>query len=120
MTALFTPPSVSISSAHNLALNPFATGGQAEIASLLLHICGEDRTENERSDLKDAIDALVPALIELRDGGHLDLNAAKIIEYGRLDGFEKLAGDGRVTASARAKCAAICDRARTMTQIFLF
>jgi hypothetical protein len=52
----------------------------------------------------------VPALIELRDAGHIKLNMRVIIDNSDLDGLMALADDGRLSALSRMRCKAIRDR----------
>lgn len=91
-------------------LNPFATAGADWLEEFLRSTCAEGLTAHDRREVEDQIEALVPALVQLRDGGHIELNAMTVASYGTLDGFTRLASDQRLTNLARQNCKAICAR----------
>lgn len=90
--------------------NPLETADCESIASLLRQLCSEGLSAEDQTELDDQIEAVVPALVELRDGGHLNLNFATVAEYATLDGFMRLAGDDRLTSLSRSHCIAIRNR----------
>lgn len=93
-----------------LTLNPFATAPADWLEGFLLRICAEGLSPSEVTELQDQLEALVPAALELRDGGHMQLNAAALISLGSLDGFTQLANDARLSDLSRQRCAAIRTR----------
>jgi hypothetical protein len=96
------------------AFNPFATATSEWIDGFLRMTCADGLKSEQRSELDDQIEALVPALIELRDAGHIQLNAAALASFGTLEGFTKLASDGRLSELSRRRCEAI--RVRLIVQ----
>lgn len=93
------------------SLNPLADAPCDFVEDFLRKICS--LTEDDRptqAEIEDQIEALAPALVELRDAGHVNLNMAVAMSYGTLDGFIRLAADERLSSLSRARCAAIRDR----------
>lgn len=95
---------------RTVAFNPFAQGSASEIERLLRELCAPGLSDAERSELDDQIEALVPALIELRDAGHLALTARTLAESATLQGLVRLASDTRLSELSRNRCAAVRDR----------
>lgn len=93
-----------------VSLNPFERASEIEIEGLLRALCAFGLSPSEAAELDDQIEALVPAVVELRDGGHLALNVRVLSELGQLEGFMTLAEDERLTDLSRRRCAAIRDR----------
>lgn len=91
-------------------LNPFATADEAWIESFLRLACLNGATHAERSEWEDQIEALVPALVELRNGKHLVLTAQSFVEWGDAAGFQRLAHDIRLSPLNRQRCRAIWNR----------
>lgn len=109
------------SQATSLSLNPLSGASEEAIEELLRQICSlQGDTLEERAEIDDQIEALVPALVELRDAGHVKLNMAVVATYATLDGFMRLAGDERLTPLSRARCSAIHTRllARSLKALF--
>ena len=93
------------------SFNPLDAIDADLMGALLLQLCEIGTTTDEdRAELVDQIEAIVPALIELREGGHLALNFGVVRSYATLDGFARLATDNRLTALSRMQCKAIRDR----------
>lgn len=95
-------------------LNPFAEADADWIEGFLRMTCVEGARAADRAELEDQIEALVPALVELRDAGHIELNALTLASYGTLDGFVQLAGDARLSELSRRRCEAM--RVRLVVQ----
>ena len=95
---------------NTLTYNPFAQASELEIESLLRSLCADGLSASDAAELDDQIEALVPAAVELRDGGHLELNARALSELGQLKGFMSLSEDKRLSDLTRLRCAAIRDR----------
>lgn len=87
--------------------NPFASADATWIENFLGSACRGGLTPAEQSELDDQIEALVPALIELRDGGHINLSARSFVEYGSAAGFSQLAKDSRLSRLSQQRCEAI-------------
>lgn len=93
------------------SFNPLEAIDVDSMGTLLLQLCEVGvRTEEDRAELVDQIEAIVPALIELRDGGHVCLNFGVVTSYATLDGFARLAADNRLTPLSRMQCRAIRNR----------
>ncbi|PNE59715.1 hypothetical protein A8H39_00780 [Paraburkholderia fungorum] len=108
-------------SAGTTTMNPWANAPAAYLEPLLRRMCDLTNDDPEsKAEIDDQIEALVPALVELRDGGYLQLHMAAAASYGTLDGFMRLAGDDRLTPLSRARCQAICNRmlARSLRALF--
>lgn len=95
---------------RSATFNPFSTAPADWIEQFLLTTCADGLSTSDRRELEDQIEALVPAVVELRDAGHVDLNARAIASFGTLDGFMRLAADTRLSELARARCEAIRTR----------
>jgi hypothetical protein len=94
-----------------LTLNPLAEAPADMITSLLRQLCAiADTGDQQQSEIDDQLEALVPALVELRDAGHLRLNMAAAVSYASLEGFMQLADDARLSPLSRARCEAIRNR----------
>ncbi|MCL6485253.1 MAG: hypothetical protein I4O49_14005 [Janthinobacterium lividum] len=122
--AWMTARSLKVSPEHPsepLALNPLADASEAAVKEFLRQVCsiGADSQE-ERNEIDEQLEALVPALIELRDAGHIKLNMAVAARYGTLDGFMRLAADERLTPPSRYRCSAIQNRllAKSLKSLF--
>ncbi|MBC9969110.1 hypothetical protein [Ralstonia insidiosa] len=97
--------------AVTVRFNPLDQASAEEIDGFLRQVCAtQGETREEQTEIADQLEALVPALVELRDAGHIPLNMAVVASYGTLDGFMRLAGDERLTPLSRARCAAIRNR----------
>lgn len=96
--------------AQSVPINPANVLQEDALGDLLRKICKEGLSAAEQSEVEDQIEALVPALVELREAGHLKLNMAVIAQYGTLDGFIHLADDQRLSDLSRRRCKAIRDR----------
>jgi hypothetical protein len=94
----------------SVTLNPFATATAEAAGSLLRAVCADGLPADQRAELEDQIEAVVPAVIELRDAGHLVLTVATLLDYGTLSGLARLAEDERLTELSRSRCAAIRNR----------
>ncbi len=90
--------------------NPFAIGTAEELASLLLFGSGDELSQPERDQLAVQVHAIIPALVELRDAGLLQLNARLIAEYATLEGLTRLSADLRLRQGLRARCSAVRDQ----------
>lgn len=93
-----------------LRINPFAMASEGEMEELLRAMCQEGLSTADQADMHNQIEALVPAVIELRDAGYLQPNARVVSNLGTLNGFMTLAADSRLSDLTRRRCAAICDR----------
>jgi len=94
--------------------NPFEAADADWIEGFLRMTCVEGVRPADRRELEDQIEALVPALVELRDAGHIELNAMTLARFGTLDGFIQLAGDERLSELSRRRCEAM--RVRLVVQ----
>lgn len=95
----------------SIAFNPLACASEDTLAELLRQMCAHvGDSLDHRAEIDDQLEALVPALVELRETGHLKLNMAVLASYGTLEGFMRLADDERLTPLSRARCAAIRNR----------
>ncbi len=99
-----------VASQQHGSFNPLEAADADAMAALLWQLCTAGLNAEDRSEAGDQIEAIVPALIELRDGGHVRLNFALVVSYATLDGFTSLANDKRLTSLSRAQCAAIRNR----------
>ena len=93
-----------------IGLNPFAIGTVRPLSDLLRNLCSLGLDDQETAELDDEIEALVPALVELRDRGHLKLNMAVVVDHATFAGFSRLAQDERLSALSRARCVAMRNR----------
>lgn len=98
----------------SLGSNPFSDADSAWIEGFLRSTCTEGMSAADKSAFEDQIEALVPALVELRDGGHIGMNAKTIADFGTLDGFAQLSCDTRLTELRRQRCESI--RVRLVVQ----
>lgn len=92
------------------SFNPAEGMSEEELASFLRTISQDGLSTADQAEIEDQIEALAPALVELRDAGHIKLNMAVIVEHGKLEGFMALAEDDRLTDLSRRRCRAIRDR----------
>jgi hypothetical protein len=93
--------------AGSSTLNMVADCSSEELTQLLRAACLHGATPSEQAELDDQIEALVAALVELRDRAGIELNARVVSEYGTPEGFGKLADDVRLSNLARQQCRAI-------------
>lgn len=96
------------------SFNPFGMASAAELDLLLRAMCFPGLPPKQAAELDDQIEALVPAVIELRDAGHIQLSASGLRAFATLDGFSQLAADARLSVLARQRCEAI--RVRMVVQ----
>lgn len=93
------------------SFNPLEAIDADSMGALLLQLCEiGTNSEEGRAELVDQIEAIVPALIELRDSGHISLNLGVVRSYATLDGFTRLAADDRLSPISRMQCRAIRNR----------
>lgn len=92
------------------SFNPAECLNEQALAELLRTMCKSGLIPAEQAGVEDQIEALVPALVELRDAGHLKLNMAVIAEHGKLEDFMRLADDQRLSDLSRRRCKAIRDK----------
>ncbi|TXG99946.1 MAG: hypothetical protein E6R08_00500 [Nevskiaceae bacterium] len=97
-----------------IAINPFAMASANEMEALLRAMCSQELPAKEKAELDDQIEALVPAMVELRDAGHIQLSVSTLASFGTLDGFIQLAADARLSDMVRPRCEAI--RVRMIVQ----
>lgn len=97
-------------SGQGMSLNPFAEISENGLEALLRSMCSEGLSSAELAELEDQIEAVAPALIELRDGGHLDLNVREVANAAKLEGMVQLADDERLSELSRNRCRALRDR----------
>lgn len=97
-------------SGQGMSLNPFDEITENGLEALLRSMCSEGLSSAELAELEDQIEAVVPALIELRDGGHLKLNVREVAEAAKLEGMMQLADDERLSELSRNRCRALRDR----------
>lgn len=90
-----------------ISLNPFALASSDEMEALLRAMCSHGLSAKEAAEMGDQIEALVPAVVELRDSGHIQLNARTLASFASLDGFSQLANDARLSTLTRRRCEAI-------------
>lgn len=96
---------------RSASFNPLEAIDADSMGALLLQLCEIGlNAEEDRAELIDQIEAIVPALIELRDGGYISLNFGVVTTYATLDGFTRLAADDRLTSLTRMQCRAIRNR----------
>lgn len=95
-------------------LNPFAAASARWIEDFLRETFAEGLRPTQRSEVEDQIVALVPAVIELRDAGHIQLNAVALASFTSLEGFSRLAKDSRLSDAVRSRCEAV--RARMIVR----
>ena len=101
---------IQFSDGPSASFNPAESLNEEAFAELLRPMCKSGLVPIEQAEVEDQIEALVPALVELRDAGHLKLNMAIIAEHGKLDGFMRLADDQRLSDLSRRRGQAISDR----------
>lgn len=101
---------IPFTDAPSVSFNPADGLTEDGLGELLRTMCKDGLSSDEETELEDQIEALVPALVELRDAGHLRLNMAVIAKHGTLDGFMCLAEDPRLSDLSRRRCKAIRDR----------
>lgn len=103
--------SVVIGSAgQGMAFNPFSSATRDELSRLLHSMCAEGLDVATLAELEDQIEAVVPAVVELRDAGHLVLTARSIADASKLEGMMQLAEDPRLSDFSRNRCRALRDR----------
>lgn len=90
--------------------NPVAACSEYELTDLLRALCAQADSAADRAEIEDQIEAMVPAVIELRDHFGVELNMKVLIELGTLSGFGQLADDVRLSDLARQRCKAIHTR----------
>lgn len=90
--------------------NPFAAAPMSWIEDFLRQTCADGLRPAQRSEMEDQINALVPAIVELRDGGHIQLNARALASFTSEEGISGLARDTRLTEATRRRCEAIRER----------
>lgn len=90
--------------------NPAESLSAAELTVLLRTICNRGLTVKQQRELGDQLDAIVPALIELRDAGHMELNMTTIVKNASREGFWNLACDSRLSPTVRQRCKAMHDK----------
>lgn len=95
---------------QGMTLNPFAGATEEELSHLLRAMCSEGLDAADLAELEDQIGAVVPAVVELRDAGHLVLTARAIADAGKLEGIMELAEDTRLSDLSRNRCRALRDR----------
>lgn len=93
-----------------VGINPFAGATGEELAQLLHNMCADGLNAADLAELEDQIEAVVPAVIELRDAGHLILSARVIADTATLEGIMQLADDSRLSELSRNRCRALRDR----------
>lgn len=99
---------------NTIGINPFAAASADEMELLLRAMCSEGLLAREAAELDDQIEALAPAVVELRDAGPVQLSASALASFATLDGFSQLAADARLSDLARQRCEAI--RVRMVVQ----
>src|SRR5450830_936815 len=104
------PEFIKLDPSRGVALNPAAEMSAPELETFLRTACSYGLSLPEQVEIEDQIEALAPAIVELRDAGHIKLNMSVIASYGKLDGFIQLADDVRLTDLSRNRCRAIRDR----------
>ena len=92
------------------SLNPIATASERDVSTLIRSLACEGLSQEELSELDDQLEATIPALIELRDAGHVTLNMRVVAESATLEGWMRLADDSRLSPLSRNRAAAIRDR----------
>ncbi|MCC7684791.1 hypothetical protein [Janthinobacterium sp. FW305-128] len=93
-----------------IAFNPAAGLSEYELTELLRVLCTQSDSAIDREEIEDQIEAMVPAVIELRDRFGVELNMKVLGEFGTLAGFGQLADDVRLSSRARQRCKAIHTR----------
>lgn len=101
---------INLANGNSVACNPLGEITSVDLEFLLRSICIHELPQQDQAEIEDQIEALAPALVELRDAGHVDLNMSVIASYATLDGFIQLADDERLTDLSRCRCRAIRDR----------
>jgi hypothetical protein len=91
-----------------VAFNPISSCSEVELSRFLFAMCVGNEIDN--AGIRDQIEALVPAVIELRDRFGLELNMLTLSNYGTVAGFGELARDVRLSDLTRARCKAIYAR----------
>lgn len=94
--------------ATSAVLNAVADCSEDELTALLRTMCFQGDAND--AEVEDQIEALVPAVIELRDRWGVDLNMKTLSEYGTVLGFGQLAEDLRLSELAGQRCKAIHTR----------
>lgn len=90
------------------SINPIDGLTALELKALLKSLSVDEDSPRQKMLIEQQIDALVPALVELRDGGHQDLNMRVVAELAMPHGFERLSRDARLSESVRHRCAEVC------------
>lgn len=70
----------------------------------------ENMNEEELAELEDTLEALIPALVELRDHHGCALNLRTVTEHACVAGFARLAMDERLSTLNRLNCQAMARR----------
>lgn len=96
-----------IASPERITQNPFATAPVNWIGKFLRETCSDGLRPALRAEMEDQINALVPALVELRDAGHVQLNARALAAFASVEGFSLLACDTRLSEASRRRCDAV-------------
>lgn len=94
----------------SFVFNPFSSASADEISQVCLTMAGAGLSAAELAELEDQIEATVPALVELRDAGHIELNTREIAVAATVEGMMRLAEDSRLTELSRNRCRAMRDR----------
>lgn len=95
---------------ESVTFNPVADLRQDDLMALLRAVCADRTTQDEQTELDDQLEALVPAMIELRDKHGVNLNMRVLANMGTMEGFASLAHDARLSPLARQRCKAIHTR----------
>lgn len=95
--------------------NPAEGLSADDLTTLLRSVCNVGLTAEEQEEMDDQLEALVPALVELRDAGHITLNMRVIADSAKLEGFMRLAEDDRLSSLSQQRCRAIRDRILTQS-----
>lgn len=95
---------------QGMTLNPFADATEEELSRLLHGMCSEGLNAADLAELDDQIEAVVPAVVELRDAGFLVITARAIADAGKLEGLMELAEDAKLSDLSRNRCRVLRDR----------
>lgn len=94
----------------SVTLNPVADATAEDLSTMMLELCRPGVSQDELCELQDKIDAVVPALVELRDAGHIELTLRTIVENATIAGLKALAENTRLSAVHRMHAKAMHDR----------
>lgn len=93
-----------------LAINVLDGLDADTISALMRETVAEHLNAAEQADIDDTLEAVVPALVELRDQHGQELTLYTVVNSATGPGFARLANDERLSRLNRLNCAAMARR----------